>query len=989
MKLLDKMDKTVGTLEIRSKASGPDEKERNQNEFLLKKDLVEDKLQTIVSEIKENILEIQKLQTSQSFEDDILSIRTDMQNKMNNFEIKWTEELNKLKEASRAHDYEEHNKKLSSDINEHLQGMQSFGRGDAEKMTDFSKENSTLKKRVREMITDGNNLIREIPKFEDRIVFCISKLESSQKELEKSDKEIKDRLSLNEKYLSKVSDWSRLSKFVARQILLWSSKMTNLCLASSSPDLKTIISKAEALRKEMKSFVLEKSQLHDEISSETKSLAQRIFGEDNFENVKELEGDIVENFKTIESYMERLDSLKTELINKQEEAEKTLRMKEEADKLTAAARAEAARIEAEKKEIIKRSAESNTQTEVEPPPRPPSPELEPRSVAPIFSSGLSDTVITEGVSCCLMAEVSGVPLPKITWFKDGIPVDSNTDYISRFQSGTCSLTIEETMKEDSANWSVRASNKAGYSESHAKLTVREVVPLVQEFPPLFVKPLADCEAKEGSSVELTAQIDGRPFPSVSWYRNGVCIDKSKNYNIGGENADCVLRIEKIYLEDSSTFTCKLQNSHGAAVSGAKLTVTPLEPVVAPQFELPLSNIVTKAGGEIVLECSITGTPTPSITWFKDNKAIKPSKDVEILFDGKNAQLRVKEAFPKHAGHYVCKGHNTVGETTSNSTVYFKSNTPELSDGETSQERERAKPAFYVPLSNSEATEAEDVVLSCVVVARPEAEVSWYHNNNVIKQTANIKIYNEENCHKLCLKHLELSQGGNYHVVARNSEGESSSSCHLQVKNGKTSSSCQTQPSTRAVVPKFTSPVEGQMVSEGESVVLEASLSGSPRPRITWYKGNDQLCSTDNIKIEVLNNKTSLTITKVTCVVPVSQTDGCVLQSSKQDGGQYRCRADNEAGTAESLADLIVKRETSAPVFLKRLTSQYLTPGKRLVMEVEVGGSPIPEICWYFNEKEVRPGKSVLMRRQGAFATLIINSVQVGDFMIQFVIHCCI
>ena len=112
-------------------------------------------------------------------------------------------------------------------------------------------------------------------------------------------------------------------------------------------------------------------------------------------------------------------------------------------------------------------------------------------------------------------------------------------------------------------------------------------------------------------------------------------------------------------------------------------------------------------------------------------------------------------------------------------------------------------------------------------------------------------------------------------------------------------------------------------------------------------------------------------------MPVSPTDGCVLQSSKQDGGQYRCRADNEAGTAESLADLIVKRETSAPVFLKRLTSQYLTPGKRLVMEVEVGGSPIPEICWYFNEKEVRPGKSVLMRRQGAFATLIINSVQVG------------
>ena len=100
-----------------------------------------------------------------------------------------------------------------------------------------------------------------------------------------------------------------------------------------------------------------------------------------------------------------------------------------------------------------------------------------------------------------------------------------------------------------------------------------------------------------------------------------------------------------------------------------------------------------------------------------------------------------------------------------------------------------------------------------------------------------------------------------------------------------------------------------------------------------------------------------------------------MQSSPHHGGQYRCKAENEAGTAESLADVIVKKETSAPVFLKRLTSHYLTLGKRLVMEVEVGGSPAPEVLWYFNEREISPGKCVL-RRQGACATLLISSVQV-------------
>ena len=37
------------------------------------------------------------------------------------------------------------------------------------------------------------------------------------------------------------------------------------------------------------------------------------------------------------------------------------------------------------------------------------------------------------------------------------------------------MTLEETRKEDSANWTVRASNTAGYAESHAKLTVQVYV----------------------------------------------------------------------------------------------------------------------------------------------------------------------------------------------------------------------------------------------------------------------------------------------------------------------------------------------------------------------------------------------------------------------------------------------------------------------------------------------------------------------------------
>ena len=102
----------------------------------------------------------------------------------------------------------------------------------------------------------------------------------------------------------------------------------------------------------------------------------------------------------------------------------------------------------------------------------------------------------------------------------------------------------------------------------------------------------------------------------------------------------------------------------------------------------------------------------------------------------------------------------------------------------------------------------------------------------------------------------------------------------------------------------------------------------------------------------------------------------IARASQSDAGQYRCKAENEAGTAESLADVIVNRDSSAPVFINRLTSQYLNVGQRLVMEVEVGGDPLPELRWYFNQREITQGSSVVLRRQGASATLLINSAQV-------------
>ena len=62
-----------------------------------------------------------------------------------------------------------------------------------------------------------------------------------------------------------------------------------------------------------------------------------------------------------------------------------------------------------------------------PPPRPPPP----LPTCPHFVVELNDIVLREGDSCELTVQVQGEPLPKITWFKDGVAVqDNNKDYLT-------------------------------------------------------------------------------------------------------------------------------------------------------------------------------------------------------------------------------------------------------------------------------------------------------------------------------------------------------------------------------------------------------------------------------------------------------------------------------------------------------------------------------------------------------------------------------
>ena len=228
-------------------------------------------------------------------------------------------------------------------------------------------------------------------------------------------------------------------------------------------------------------------------------------------------------------------------------------------------------------------------------------------------------------------------------------------------NGVLLLTINETLADDSANWSVRASNQAGYAESHAKLTVLEATPAPKLSAPVFTSALKDSDIKEGDTFEFRCHVTGNPPPHVTWFKNGISVERFPRYIIDHfEGGECALKIPKASLEDSNEFCCRASNQAGNSQTSARLQVLPSKPTELPIFVEPLENLEVPLGQQIKLECRVYGLPTPAITWSHNNRILYGNQNCAIDYRNDIATLILREATPKLAGQYICKAKNVAG-----------------------------------------------------------------------------------------------------------------------------------------------------------------------------------------------------------------------------------------------------------------------------------------------------------------------------------------
>uniref|UniRef100_A0A3B3HK01 Ig-like domain-containing protein n=1 Tax=Oryzias latipes TaxID=8090 RepID=A0A3B3HK01_ORYLA len=234
--------------------------------------------------------------------------------------------------------------------------------------------------------------------------------------------------------------------------------------------------------------------------------------------------------------------------------------------------------------------------------------------APTFTQPLQSVVALEGSAATFQAQVSGSPVPEVSWFRDGqvLSAAALPGVQISFSDGRAVLSIPAVTAAHSGRFSVRATNGAGQATSTAELLVT-----AETVPPSFLQRLQSSTVRQGSQVKLSVRVSGIPSPGVKFYREGAEIQSSTDFRLLQEGDLYTLLIAEAFPEDSGTYSVVAANSGGRVTCTAELLVQGEEAVPAkktkttPQIRHPRE------------EKKMEGVETPPLLGHKTPPRVPP------------------------------------------------------------------------------------------------------------------------------------------------------------------------------------------------------------------------------------------------------------------------------------------------------------------------------------------------------------------------------
>ncbi|XP_035873827.1 roundabout homolog 2 isoform X11 [Phyllostomus discolor] len=425
----------------------------------------------------------------------------------------------------------------------------------------------------------------------------------------------------------------------------------------------------------------------------------------------------------------------------------------------------------------------------------------------------------------------------------------------------------------------------------------------EDFPPRIVEHPSDVIVSKGEPTTLNCKAEGRPTPTIEWYKDGERVETDKDdprshRMLLPSGSLFFLRIVhgRRSKPDEGSYVCVARNYLGEAVSrNASLEVA----LLRDDFRQNPTDVVVAAGEPAILECQPPrGHPEPTIYWKKDKVRIDDKEERISIRGGK---LMISNTRKSDAGMYTCVGTNMVGER--------DSDPAELTVFE--------RPTFLRRPINQVVLEEEAVEFRCQVQGDPQPTVRWKKDDADLPRGR----YDIKDDYTLRIKKALSTDEGTYMCIAENRVGKVEASATLTVR----------------APPQFVVRPRDQIVAQGRTVTFPCETKGNPQPAVFWQKEGSQNLLFPN-QPQQPNSRCSVSPTG----------DLTITNIQRSDAGYYICQALTVAGSILAKAQLEVTdvlTDRPPPIILQGPANQTLAVDGTALLKCKATGDPLPVISW--------------------------------------------
>ncbi|XP_041912251.1 palladin isoform X3 [Alosa sapidissima] len=276
----------------------------------------------------------------------------------------------------------------------------------------------------------------------------------------------------------------------------------------------------------------------------------------------------------------------------------------------------------------------------------------------------------------------------------------------------------------------------------------------------------------------------------------------------------------------------------------------------PHFTQKLKSQEVAEGSPIRLECRVSGNPQPLVRWFCEGRELHHCPDIQIWRDGDLHTLVIAEAFEDDTGRYTCVASNALGADNTSAEVYIEGASSSDSEGEGSVSKSKQG---AMPQVQKKTTSVSLTIRS----PSPKSPEVTPHRSTLVQPLS---------------------------IAPQRVQSPVSS---VYGADG-----------LLAAPPVFTKVLQDAQASEGQVVVLECRVRGSPPLKVQWYRLGEEIQDSPDFRILQKKPRSAAEPEEICTLV--------IAEAFPEDGGLFCCTASNQYGSVNSTANLTITPVVELP-----------------------------------------------------------------------------